>query len=434
MYKDKRNLSEKKIKWGISVFLRWQNRPLQDLIFALTLLITLSISTVSLCINSVLDLPLGIQYHNYFSFVFLIALVILTHNEKYIKTARYLYIAFLLFSLNFLWLRTQGSSGPMIIFTQALLPLILFAYAKRELYISVVLIALNVIALFYVEITFPQIFTSYASLTQRSLDVFTVIIIFLSLELPLLIYARNSLLKERNKAVNSERAKTSFIANLSHEIRTPMNAILGFTELLSDSDIKKADQENYLKIVNQNGRILMSLLNNIINLSKIESNQAQAYISKCDVKELLYYVSETLQPLTQSPNLELIVDETSTFDIAFESDNSLLFQILINLGYNAVKFTDKGSITIGAHATNNTVLFTIKDTGCGIPEDQQKSIFERFRQLETSTSMTPTNGAGLGLSICLALTHLLNGQIWFASEEHVGTTFFVELPLGKTDF
>ena len=83
-----------------------------------------------------------------------------------------------------------------------------------------------------------------------------------------------------------------------------------------------------------------------------------------------YYV----QPLTQSPNLELIVDETSTFDIAFESDNSLLFQILINLGYNAVKFTDKGSITIGAHATNNTVLFTIKDTGCGIPEDQQKSI------------------------------------------------------------
>ncbi len=208
-----------------------------------------------------------------------------------------------------------------------------------------------------------------------------------------------------------------------------MNAILGFAELMVEDDADPIDQKKYLNIISHNGRTLLNLLNNVINLSKIESNKAILSPSKCNVTELLSMTVDTLQPLNLSETVNLKAD-TYNFDPKdFTTDGSLLFQILVNLGYNAIKFTNEGHINVGAKVKNNKIIFYITDTGSGINEQEKNNIFERFKKLEAAPSLTPTNGAGLGLSICLSLTKLLNGKIWFESEEQKGTTFYVELPL-----
>ena len=168
----------------------------------------------------------------YLSLVFFILGIILSKHEKRIGIVRFSYMIFVLITINFTWLISEGSLGPTLLFVQGFLPLVLFSYPKKFFVSSISVILFNILSLYCIELYFPELIHHYISREQNSLDVFIVFILFLILELPILIFAKNRVLKQRNEAISSENAKTSLIANLSHEIRTPMNAILGFAELM----------------------------------------------------------------------------------------------------------------------------------------------------------------------------------------------------------
>jgi len=238
------------------------------------------------------------------------------------------------------------------------------------------------------------------------------------------------LVKAKEKAEQSDQLKTSFLANMSHEIRTPMNAIIGFSKLLSMTDSKEKHQK-YTSIIDENGKILLTLVNDIIDISMIESKQLKIKKTSFEIyplfKELQSIFKE--QAIEDGKNdVQIILEFPNILkDICIFSDYVRIKQILINLLRNALKFTKIGSITFGVESINNNLQFYVKDTGIGIPYQEQKHIYDRFRQ--ASNNSIEHGGTGLGLTITKSLVHLLSGDICFESEPNKGTKFYVEFPI-----
>ena len=228
-------------------------------------------------------------------------------------------------------------------------------------------------------------------------------------------------------AEQASQAKSIFLASMSHDIRTPMNAILGMGEMLAESDLD-ADQRHYINIINHSGEGLLALINDILDLSKIEAGQLELEQIPFNPKKLVLYSVETLKSNAQNQGIGMVshVDEHIPDQII--GDPSRLQQILFNLLSNALKFTSKGNITLSAFKTEEGVLsFSVSDTGIGIPKNKQKSIFQPFQQAESSTT-SRFGGTGLGLSICYKLVHEMGGVIWVVSDPGEGSTFNVSIP------
>ncbi len=232
---------------------------------------------------------------------------------------------------------------------------------------------------------------------------------------------------EKIKAEQADKLKSAFLANMSHEIRTPMNAIIGFSELLGRQDLSAEDKNTYLGIIKSSSNSLLNLINDIIDLSKIE-------VEKIEIVKLNFSVHKILEELYQSYSsnsrgLEIVFDNKSEKqDIQIYSDPLRLKQVFINLLENAVKFTESGTINIGFSKTERfKLLFYVKDTGIGIPKDKLNVIFERFRKLDENNSKL-YRGTGLGLTISKKLVQLLGGEMWVESEFGNGSVFYFSLP------
>jgi len=239
------------------------------------------------------------------------------------------------------------------------------------------------------------------------------------------------LVKAKEKAEQSDRLKTSFLANMSHEIRTPMNAIIGFSKLLTMTKSAKKHSD-YTSIINENGYILLTLINDIIDISMIESKQIK--IKKTNFK--VYPMLEELKCIfdeQQYPNNKNDIKFNIHYneipkDLIIFTDPVRIKQILINLLRNALKFTNFGYIKFGIELIEDKIRFFISDSGIGIPYKDQSLIYERFRQASNNT--VEHGGTGLGLTISKSLVELLGGTIWFISKPNVGTQFYVDLPMG----
>jgi PAS domain S-box-containing protein len=238
----------------------------------------------------------------------------------------------------------------------------------------------------------------------------------------------------KEKAEESDRLKSAFLANISHEIRTPMNGILGFAELLKTPELTQDMHERYIHIIEQSGKRMLNIINDIVDISKIEAGQMNIHLEETNVNQLLKDLLVFFSPEAQSKGLKLTVsanlpDEKSSI----QTDYTKLAQVLTNLIKNAIKFTKSGSIEFGynPNVVGTSLQFFVKDTGAGIPADQTEMIFERFRQ--GSVLLTRAyEGAGLGLSISKAFVDMLGGKIWVESELGKGSTFFFSLPLINT--
>jgi len=406
-----------------------QDRPLSDLIFIYFIASMLFLSGICEVLNVLLDVPKRVILFNYTIVAVLFLFYFWVNQTKNIKIIRYLFLIVAIFSIVFIWLFLEGSAGPSMLIFQAYITVLVFISTGREFNIFLGTLILVIVILFVFEFVYPDFIVSYHSVQQRTLDVLSLAFLLCLVEIPLLIYARNVLFKERNKALETAESKSFILANMSHEIRTPMNAIIGFTELMTDPNIETPDRDNYLKIVNQNSRTLMNLLNNIINMSKLESGMAQVYISKANINEVVKFVFETLNSICHNSDTKLEVEYLKEEDAFCEIDENLLIQIIMNLGYNAIKFTKRGTITLKAVRNKEWIILSVKDTGCGIPSNKKQNLFKRFRQINSEVHMVPSNGSGLGLSICKSLTDLLQGEIWFTSEENVGSEFFAKFPI-----
>lgn len=235
----------------------------------------------------------------------------------------------------------------------------------------------------------------------------------------------------KEKAEESDRLKSSFLANVSHEIRTPMNAILGFSDILLDASIQKEDSLKFLSLIRSSGESLLALINDIIDISKIESGQFNIVIGKFDLHLLFDKISHIASTLinTYNRDIELIiekgVDQASLF---IESDQYRLEQIINNLISNAIKFTSRGHVILSyTIPDNNTLEIRVTDTGRGISKEDQGVIFERFRQINPDPKIN-IGGTGLGLAISKSITELLGGTICVDSAPDQGATFRVRIP------
>ncbi len=240
------------------------------------------------------------------------------------------------------------------------------------------------------------------------------------------------LLIAKEKAEESDRLKSSFLANMSHEIRTPMNGIVGFASLLEDDSIGAPERQQYIEIINNNTTQLLTLISDIIDVSKMDSMQLQLKLSPVFLNSLLYdlYILFN-EDKKRKEKAHLRIDlevPPGTNSLKINTDEVRMNQILSNLLGNALKFTQQGRILFGYSIENSrNLLFFVKDTGIGISKTAQSFIFERFRQAdETDTKFF--GGSGLGLAISKGLVELLGGTIWVESEISEGTTFFFRIP------
>ena len=244
--------------------------------------------------------------------------------------------------------------------------------------------------------------------------------------------AEEELIKAKERAEESDRLKSAFLANMSHEIRTPMNGILGFSELLKEPNLTNDEQKKYVKIIEKSGKRMLNIINDIIDISKIESKQMKVFLSETNINKKIEYIFNFFKPETTKKGIQLVFKNSlTTKEALINTDAEKIYAILTNLVKNAIKFTDKGTIEFGYTLKENSKLpvleFFIKDTGVGIHKDKQRAIFDRFIQADISDKRA-FQGAGLGLSISKAYVEMLGGTIWVESEEGKGTTFYFTTP------
>lgn len=231
----------------------------------------------------------------------------------------------------------------------------------------------------------------------------------------------------RRHAEVAAHAKSSFLANMSHEIRTPMNGVLGFTELLIAQDPRE-DQQQKLQMISDSGKAMMRLLNDILDLSKIEAGHVSLAHDRVDWHHLARSCSQLIMPLTTAAGIALEVDVALAVPPAVIGDGLRLRQIVLNLLGNAAKFTERGSIRLSVAIDGDTIVVVIADTGVGIAADRQGAIFHEFVQEDASTSRRH-GGTGLGLAISSQLARLMDGSIALSSTVGVGTTVTLRIPL-----
>lgn len=230
-----------------------------------------------------------------------------------------------------------------------------------------------------------------------------------------------NLIIAKDDAETANKMKTQLLANITHELRTPMNSILGFSKLISKHVGDNEKIEEYSTVIHSNGRRLLALINSILDLSSVESGQSKLHFSTFNVKELAKVV-DVLVPLKKEKNISLTFRVNKQIPKMIRTDEEKVFQILINLAGNAIKYTEAGEVSIHLFPyENNQILFKVQDTGQGISEEHMEHIFDDFYQIDGESQKL--KGSGLGLSISKQLAEMLGGDIWVESELGKGTTF-----------
>lgn len=247
--------------------------------------------------------------------------------------------------------------------------------------------------------------------------------------------AEKEIVKAKQKAEESTRLKSLFLANLSHEIRTPMNGILGFAELLSKPDLTGESKREYLKIIKEGGERMLDTIDQLMNISMIEAGEMKIANSTTNINEQIIYIYNFFKPEAEEKGLTLTYKlKLPDNESQFNTDPGKLYAVLVNLVKNAIKYTNQGSIELGYDIKDNNLLFFVTDTGQGIAREKQEVIFERFRQVDESYSRKH-DGIGLGLPISKAYIELLGGKLSLKSKPGKGSSFYFTIPFkGRKDW
>ncbi|NJM14672.1 MAG: hypothetical protein HC896_04180 [Bacteroidales bacterium] len=247
-------------------------------------------------------------------------------------------------------------------------------------------------------------------------------------------HTKRKLKRSKDEAEEANRAKSEFLARVSHEIRTPLNAILGFAEQLQQTSLNSKQQE-YIKIIDKSSEHLLSLINDILVLSKIEARQINFDKNAFKIVNTVKYVFNTLKAKAREKRLQFTYSIDSRLDVVLLGDTFRLRQILINLLNNAIKFTQAGYVELKCLLKEETgdeltVRFDVIDTGIGISADKIETVFDQFKQADSSITKK-YGGTGLGLTICKNLIHMQNGTLSVSSQQGIGSTFSFALPYKK---
>ncbi len=254
---------------------------------------------------------------------------------------------------------------------------------------------------------------------------------FISFQISMAIQRRQfieDLVLAKEKAVESDRLKSAFLANMSHEIRTPMNGIMGFAELLKTPDLSPDRQKKYIDIIEKSGVRLLNIINDIVDISRIEAGVMDVSLAESDINEQLDYIYSFFRLQAEDKGIKLLKpDMVPAEKCMVVTDQEKLLAVLTNLVKNALKYSDEGLIEFGCKAKGSFLEFFVKDTGIGIPQDRQQAVFDRFVQADIE-DRDARQGAGLGLAISKAYVEMLGGEIWVESVAGKGSVFYFTIP------
>jgi signal transduction histidine kinase len=331
-----------------------------------------------------------------------------------------------LIMLDLTWYSKFLSNGPVLFFILIFAALVIWVWQGKCLAILLGFYFLNLAILGIIDSHAPEYLFKYAEPNKRTLDIYLSFFLYSSLLIILLLFIKKEFIRQKENAIKSDKLKSAFLANMSHEIRTPMNAIVGFSELLgngSDSDNK----QQYISIIQNSSYNLLRLINDIIDLSKIEAGDLEIKYSDINIRELFIELKDSYSlDLIKREKSNILISYNLDRDLTIQSDLLRLKQVLSNLISNSVKFTSQGTITFGCKKIGRELIFSVSDSGIGIPEEDQKKIFDRFTKFNYHGMNT--EGSGIGLSIADKFISLLGGKIWFNSIVGEGTNFFFSLP------
>jgi len=362
-------------------------------------------------------------------------LLFLYYRSRYHKDYNltlYLSTIFLLLMLSILWIENAGSNGPIGYVYFALLVFIMIFFKRPYNFIMIFILGLTITSLYIMEAYFPEVVTPYPEGANRTIDhlsVFIPVIIIISF---FIYHTRKYYLTEKKRAETSDKLKSSFLANMSHEIRTPMNSIIGFSQLLSENPDTET-QKKYVNLILESGDSLLTLINEILDISQIEAGQGKLYPKNFEIEQLLvdiFDVFEAERIKNKKDEIKLILAEPEgARKKTMYADPYRLKQVLSNLLNNALKFTDSGEITFGYSLLRGQKLrFFVEDTGIGIASENLEAIFHRFFKLEDDINKL-YRGTGLGLAICQQIVEMMGGKISIQSTLTKGSRFFFDLPL-----
>lgn len=327
-----------------------------------------------------------------------------------------------------IWFVNYGSSGPIMpVFVVFFSFLILVFDRKYFLLISVIMF-LNILGLYLYESRFHETIGSYPDLTTKLQDnyiglVFSFLVIF-----SFMAAIKKNYIHEWERAKKSDLLKSAFVANMSHEIRTPLNAIAGFSSLMSDPDISDDDKKMFENQIQSNSDYLLSLIEDIIDVSKIESNQLTVNIQKVDIVPLVRQITQSFQLAIPTGKKVQILTNLTMSTLVVQVDPVRLEQILRNLLSNAVKFTEEGSIEVDCKKSKDFYTFSVIDTGIGIRAENQQMIFDRFMKIDNNLQHLH-RGTGIGLFLSKQLVEIFGGKIWVESEPGKGSSFYFTIPV-----
>ena len=332
-----------------------------------------------------------------------------------------------LIMLDFTWYSKYLSNGPVLFFILIFGALILWVWEGKWLAFWLVFYFINLAVLFIIDYNAPDSLFRYPDQKTRSIDIYSSLLLYSSLMILLLYLVKREFIRQKENAIKSDKLKSAFLANMSHEIRTPLNAIIGFSELLGDGT-KPDKKQQYINIIRNSSNNLLRLINDIIDLSKIEAGDMELKYCNFSILELFTELKDYYDIEIINKNKPGIVINFSLphGDINIYSDPLRLKQVLSNLINNAVKFTSRGLIKYSCEQKVKDLIFSVSDTGTGIPEEDQQRIFERFTKFDYKG--LNTDGSGIGLSIVERIVSLLGGQIWLKSIYGEGSVFFFSIP------